>query len=36
MTNSNIVKEVQKPFLQQNREQIRTGMEIEVHQIIKE
>ena len=36
MTNSSIVKEVQKPFLQQNREQIRTGMEIEVHQIIKE
>jgi large subunit ribosomal protein L19 len=36
MTNSTIVKAVQAPFLQENREQIRTGMEIEIHQIIKE
>jgi large subunit ribosomal protein L19 len=36
MTNSTIVKAVQAPFLQEGREEIRTGMEIEVYQIIKE
>ena len=36
MTNSNMVKTVQAGFLQEGREEIKTGMEIEVHQIIKE
>ena len=36
MTNSELIKTVQAPFLQEGREQIRTGMEVEVHQIIKE
>lgn len=36
MTNSAIVKAVQAPFIQEGREEIRTGMEIEVYQIIKE
>jgi large subunit ribosomal protein L19 len=36
MTNSAIVKAVQAPFLQEGREQIRTGMEVEVYQILKE
>lgn len=36
MTNSALVKSVQAPFLQKGREDIRTGMEVEVYQIIKE
>jgi large subunit ribosomal protein L19 len=36
MTNSAIVKAVQAPFVQEGREQIKTGMEVEVHQILKE
>ena len=36
MTNSNIVKKIHEGFLQEGTEQIKTGMEIEVHQIIKE
>jgi large subunit ribosomal protein L19 len=36
MSNSALVKTIQQGFLQENREQIKTGMEIEVHQIIKE
>lgn len=36
MTNSELVREIQKWFLQKDREEIRTGMEVEVHQIIKE
>jgi large subunit ribosomal protein L19 len=36
MTNSTIIKAVQAPFLQEGREDIRTGMEVEVYQIIKE
>jgi large subunit ribosomal protein L19 len=36
MTNSVIVKAIQEEFLQNGREQIKTGMEVEVHQIIKE
>lgn len=36
MTNSALIKAVQAPFLQEGREQIRTGMEVEVYQIIKE
>ena len=36
MTNSALVKTIQESFLQEGREQIRTGMEVEVHQIIKE
>ncbi len=34
--NSDIIKKVQGEFLQENREEIKTGMEVEVHQIIKE
>ena len=36
MSNSAIIKTVQESFLQEGREQIRTGMEVEIHQIIKE
>ena len=36
MTNSALVKNIQSSFLQEGREQIRTGMEVEVYQIIKE
>jgi len=36
MTNSAMIKKIQEEFLQEGREEIRTGMEIEVHQIIKE
>lgn len=36
MTNSAIVKAVQAPFIQEGREEIRTGMEVEVYQILKE
>ncbi len=36
MTNSSLIKSVQSSFLQEGREQIRTGMEVEVYQIIKE
>jgi large subunit ribosomal protein L19 len=36
MTNSELIKKVQASFLQEGREQIRTGMEVEVHQVIKE
>jgi large subunit ribosomal protein L19 len=36
MTNSAIVKAVQAPFIQEGREQIRTGMEVEVYQILRE
>jgi large subunit ribosomal protein L19 len=36
MTNSALVKTIQESFLQEGREQIKTGMEIEVFQIIKE
>lgn len=36
MTNSQLVKKVQEPFLQEAREDIKTGMEVEVHQKIKE
>ena len=36
MTNSIIIKKVQESFLQENRPEIKTGMEIEVHLIIKE
>jgi len=36
MSNSVIVKKVQESFLQEGREQIKTGMEIEVSIIIKE
>lgn len=36
MTNSILIKEIQKPFIQEGREGIRTWMEVEVHQIIKE
>jgi len=36
MSNANLIKAVQKPFLQEGRPEIKTGMEVEVHQIIKE
>ena len=36
MTNSELIKKIQEPFLQKDREEIRTWMEVEVHQIIKE
>jgi len=36
MSNSNLIKKVQEGFLQENREQIKTGMEVEVYQILKE
>lgn len=36
MTNSELIKKIQLPFVQENREQIRTGMEVEVYQILKE
>lgn len=36
MTNVDIVRMAQNEFLQSGRPQIKTGMEIEVHQIIKE
>ncbi len=36
MSNSQLIKEIQKGFLQEKREQIKTGMEVEIHQIIKE
>ena len=36
MTNSELIKKVQSAFLQDGREQIRTGMEVEVYQIIRE
>lgn len=36
MSNSALINTIQESFLQEGREQIRTGMEVEVHQIIKE
>jgi len=36
MTNSELLKKVQAPFIQEGREEIKTGMEVEVYQIIKE
>lgn len=36
MTNAELVKKVQGDFLQEGRPEIKTGMEVEVHQIIKE
>lgn len=36
MTNSVMIKTIQEEFLQSGREEIKTGMEVEVHQIIKE
>ena len=36
MSNSNLIREIQKEFLQENREEIKTGMEVEVYQILKE
>jgi len=37
MTNSVLVRKIQEEFLQANREEeIKTGMEVEVHQKIKE
>ena len=36
MTNAALIKTIQKDYLQENRVQIKTGMEIEVHLIIKE
>jgi len=36
MSNSELIKKVQESFLQEWRPEIKTGMEVEVHQIIKE
>ena len=36
MTNSKLIQAIQAEFLQEGREEIKTGMEVEVHQIIKE
>lgn len=36
MTNAQLIKKVQEAFLQEGREEYRTGMEVEVSQIIKE
>jgi len=36
MTNSAMIQAIQAGFLQEGREEIKTGMEVEVHQIIKE
>ncbi len=36
MTNSNLIQTIQKEYLQEQRPEIKTWMEVEVHQIIKE
>jgi large subunit ribosomal protein L19 len=36
MSNSKLIKNIQEQFLQEWRPEIKTGMEVEVHQIIKE
>lgn len=36
MTNSELVKKIQAPFVQEWRPEIRTGQEVEVYQTIKE
>lgn len=36
MTNSEMIQKIQAEFLQEGREEIKTGMEVEIHQIIKE
>lgn len=36
MTNSILVKKIQDEFLQKGRDEIKTGMEVDIHQIIKE
>jgi large subunit ribosomal protein L19 len=36
MTNSELVKKIQSSFVQEGRPEIKTGMEVEVYQIIKE
>ena len=36
MTNSELLKKIQAPFMQEGREEIKTGMEVEIHQVIKE
>lgn len=36
MTNSTLIKQIQAPFVQTGRPEISTGMEVEIHQKIKE
>lgn len=36
MTNSALIKQIQSSFIQEWRPEIRTGMEVEVYQLIKE
>ena len=36
MSNSQLIKKIQEGFIQDGRKEIRTGMEVEIHQIIKE
>ncbi len=36
MTNSELIKNIQSSFVQEGRPEVKTGMEVEVYQIIKE
>ncbi|MDD3646364.1 MAG: 50S ribosomal protein L19 [Candidatus Gracilibacteria bacterium] len=36
MTNSALIKKVQEAYIQEGRQELKTGMEVEVHQLIKE
>lgn len=36
MTNSALIKQIQAAYVQEGRPEVRTGMEIEVHQLISE
>lgn len=36
MTNSELIKKIQSEYVKEGREEMRTGMEVEIHQIIKE
>lgn len=36
MTNSALIQKIQAEFIQEGRPEVRTGMEVEVHQLIKE
>ena len=36
MTNAALITEIQKPFLKESIPQVRTGMEVEIHQSIKD
>jgi large subunit ribosomal protein L19 len=36
MTNVQLIRKIQAPFIQEWREDLRTGMEVEIHQTIRE